>query len=120
MLIEVGVHSRKIYEEEFEKLLLKETTDYYRAESQKLISEVDCGAYLSKANDRLVEEIDRVQNYLNSSTEEKLIEKFLDEYIGDAHSQELLQMENSGLVHMIRNNKLNDLTLMFNLFQKRP
>lgn len=33
LLIEVGVHSRKIYEDEFEKLLLKETADYYRAES---------------------------------------------------------------------------------------
>lgn len=29
-------------------------------------------------------------------------------------------MENSGLVHMIRNNKLNELTLMFNLFSRRP
>jgi cullin 3 len=33
MLLEVGVHSRKIYEQEFEQILLQETTDYYRAES---------------------------------------------------------------------------------------
>ena len=60
MLIEVGVHNKKIYEDEFERVLLKETADYYRAESQKLIGEVDCGSYLESANQRLVQELDRI------------------------------------------------------------
>jgi hypothetical protein len=33
MLLEVGVHSRKIYEQEFESVLLVETAAYYRLES---------------------------------------------------------------------------------------
>ena len=33
MLLEVGVHSRKIYEQEFERVLLAETASYYRLES---------------------------------------------------------------------------------------
>jgi len=33
MLLEVGVHSRKIYEQEFESVLLTETAAYYRLES---------------------------------------------------------------------------------------
>jgi hypothetical protein len=33
MLLEVGVHSRKIYEQEFERVLLTESAAYYRLES---------------------------------------------------------------------------------------
>ena len=33
MLLEVGVHSRKIYEQEFESVLLAETAAYYGLES---------------------------------------------------------------------------------------
>jgi hypothetical protein len=33
LLIEVGVHNRKIYEQEFEAPLLQETMEYYRLES---------------------------------------------------------------------------------------
>ena len=34
MLIEVCKNSRKLYEQEFEKVLLQETADYYKLESQ--------------------------------------------------------------------------------------
>ena len=34
MLIEVCKNSRKLYEQEFEKVLLHETAEYYRQESQ--------------------------------------------------------------------------------------
>lgn len=119
MLLEVGVHSRKIYETEFEQVLLQETTDYYRAESQQLISDSSCSAFLQRANQRLKQEYDRVQSYLSPSSEVLLITCFLDEYIGEAHASNLLQMESSGLVHMIRNNKIADLTILFQLFHRR-
>jgi cullin 3 len=38
MLIEVGMQSRKIYEHEFESALIAQTRDYYRNESNNLIS----------------------------------------------------------------------------------
>jgi cullin 3 len=60
-----------------------------------------------------------VQSYLSPSSENSLITGFLDEYIGEAHASNLLQMESSGLVHMIRNNRIPDLTLLFTLFQRR-
>ena len=119
MLIEVGVNSRKIYEQEFEQILLQETSDYYRAESQQLISSSSCSAYLQQANRRLQQEFERVQSYLSPSSETQLIQCFLDEYIGEVHASNLLQMESSGFVHMIRNNKINDLTIMFQLFSRR-
>lgn len=106
MLLEVGVHSRKIYEGEFEAVLLHETADYYRLESNQLITECNCGAYLRKANARLKQEYERVQSYLSPSSEAALISCFLDEYIGEAHAANLLHMPESGLVNMIRNNKI--------------
>ena len=42
LLIEVGVHSRHIYEQEFEVALIQETTEYYRAESNKFITVSAC------------------------------------------------------------------------------
>ncbi len=53
MLLEVGVQSRKIYEQEFESVLLADTVEYYRLESNQLILENSCDAYLQKANLRL-------------------------------------------------------------------
>lgn len=77
MLIEVCKNSRKLYEQEFEKHLLQETYEYYKLESQQLIIDSSCASYLSKANQRLVEEYERISSYLDGSTETKLINTFL-------------------------------------------
>jgi len=98
---------------------LQETAEYYKHESQKLITDSSCASYLEKAQQRLMQEYERVANYLDASTEQKLINTFLDEYIGDAHSQTLLSMQ-SGLVHMIRNNNIDELRLIYNMFLRRP
>ena len=119
MLIEVCKNSRKLYEQEFERVLLKETTDYYRVESQSMIVDSSCASYLEKGRRRLLQEYDRVASYLDASTEVKLINTFLSEYLSDVHSQTLLTMQ-SGLVHMIRNNNIDELSLVYNMFHRRP
>jgi len=43
------MQSRKIYEEHFEAVLLQETSDYFRQESNKLITDSSCADYLSIA-----------------------------------------------------------------------
>jgi cullin 1 len=68
MLIEVGMQSRKIYEQEFESALIAQTRDYYRNESNNFITQNSCNAYLAKANARLNEEQDRVNSYLHHSS----------------------------------------------------
>ena len=119
MLIEVGVHSRKIYETEFEAVLLQETADYYRLESNQLITDSSCAGYLQKANQRIREEYLRISNYLAPSTEKALIATVLDEYVSDAHTANLLSMESSGIVHMVRNAKINELSLCYSVLKKR-
>jgi len=56
-------------------------------------------------------------NYLDASSERLLISTFLKEYV-ENHAQTLIMMDNSGLVSMIRNEKYDELALMFELFSK--
>ena len=83
MLIEVCKNSRKLYEQEFESVLLTETSDYFRLESNALITDTSCAAYLNHAHKRLQQEYERVNSYLSPTTEPKLISAFLNEYIGE-------------------------------------
>ena len=119
MLIEVGLQSKRIYEQEFEAPLIDQTRDYYRNESNNFISQNSCNAYLIKANSRLQEEQDRVNSYLHPSSMDKIINEFLKEYI-ECHAQSLLSMENSGLIQMIKQEKFQDIKLMFSLFKRCP
>ena len=58
-------------------------------------------------------------NYLDSSSEKILIKTFLLEYI-QHHSLTLLNMENSGLNYMIKNDRFDEIALMHELFSKVP
>lgn len=81
MLVEIGISSKKIYENEFEKLFIAETQSYYKIESNQYITKHSCYAYLQKAKQRLNEELDRILNYLDASSEKLLIQTFLKEFI---------------------------------------
>ena len=56
-------------------------------------------------------------NYLDSSSQTILIQTFLKEYI-EVHSLTLITMENSGIVHMIKNEKYEEIALMHDLFSR--
>lgn len=58
-------------------------------------------------------------NYLDTSSERILIQTFLKEYV-ENHALTLITMENSGLIHMIRNDKFQEIELMHNLFSRVP
>lgn len=120
MLLEVGVHSRKIYEQEFEAPFLAETSEYYRLEANQLITVSSCPQYLAFANKRLKQEYDRVQTYLSPSSEAPLIKVFLEQFLSEEHTTALLEMESSGLGSMIRNQKMQDLHLVYTMCVRRP
>jgi cullin 3 len=56
---------------------------------------------------------------LDPTSEKILIQTFLKEYI-ETHANTLIQMENSGLIHMIKNEKYDEIALMHDLFSKVP
>jgi hypothetical protein len=119
MFIEVGLQNKKIYEQEFETQLIQQTRDYYRNESNRVITENSCNAYILKANKRYLEEQDRVNSYLHQSSMDKILLEFLREYI-ENHGITLLNMEGSGLTQMIQQDQFNEIKMMFSLFKKCP
>jgi len=62
-----------IYEEHFERPLLKATQQYYQAESEKFIAENGIVEYMKRVEKRIAEEETRIQRYLHQSTSQPLL-----------------------------------------------
>lgn len=67
--------SYEVYKEHFEQPFLEATEKYYRKESETFLAENNVQDYLKKAEERLREEEDRVERYLNTNTRKGLISK---------------------------------------------
>lgn len=115
MLIDLGINSRSVYEEDFEKQFLETSAHFYRLESQDFIAANSCSDYMKKIEIRLKEEQARVTHYLDPSTETKIKEVAERELIS-VHMKSLVEMENSGLISMLRDDKIEDLKRMYSLF----
>lgn len=114
MLVDLGL---PVYVEEFERPFLESTTEFYRAEAQEFISTCDCPEFLRKAEKRLIEESERVTNYLDPSTESKVTRTVEETLIGQ-QKRTLVEMEHSGLIPLIEADKLDDLARMYALFRR--
>ncbi|EGC36121.1 hypothetical protein DICPUDRAFT_151475 [Dictyostelium purpureum] len=117
MLIDLGVNSKGVYIEDFEKPLLLKTSSHYQAQSQSLITTCSCPDYMKKVEICLKEELERVSHYLDSSSEPKLKEVCEKQLISN-HMRTLIDMENSGLISMLKDDKIDDLKRMYSLFSR--
>ncbi|RRT78997.1 hypothetical protein B296_00008753 [Ensete ventricosum] len=70
----IGFGSPECYEVDFEAPMLQDTAAYYSRKASKWIIEDSCPEYMLKAEERLKQEKDRVDHYLHTSTEQKLLE----------------------------------------------
>ncbi|KAF8798755.1 Cullin-domain-containing protein [Phlegmacium glaucopus] len=64
-----------IYKEHFELPFIESTEKYYKQESESFLAASSVSDYLKKAEERLREEEDRVERYLNTQTRKSLISK---------------------------------------------
>ncbi|KAF8221049.1 Cullin-domain-containing protein [Tricholoma matsutake] len=64
-----------VYKEHFENPFIAATEIYYRQESEAFLAANSISDYLKKAEERLKEEEDRVERYLNTQTRKVLISK---------------------------------------------
>jgi cullin 1 len=62
-------------QEHFENPFIETTEKYYKQESESFLAENSVSDYLKKAEERLREEEDRVERYLNTGTRKGLISK---------------------------------------------
>ena len=114
MFVELG---REVYARDFEAPFLSSSATFYQAESQEYISQNSASDYMKKAEQRLSEEEERVKHYLDPATEPKLREVAEGELI-ERHMRTLAEMEHSGIVAMIEDDKVDDLHRTYKLFKR--
>ncbi|XP_014600804.1 PREDICTED: cullin-3 [Polistes canadensis] len=117
MLMLLGINSRQVYEEDFERPFLQQSAEFYRIESQKFLAENSASVYIKKVEARIYEESERAKHYLDESTEPRIVEVVEEELI-KIHMKTIVEMENSGVVHMLKNQKTEDLSCMYKLFSR--
>ncbi|KAF9590569.1 hypothetical protein IFM89_035887 [Coptis chinensis] len=71
IFVEVGMGTMDCYKNDFEVALLDDTSAYYSRKAE----EYSCPDYISKVEESLKQEEDRVSHYLHCSSEQKLLER---------------------------------------------
>lgn len=117
MLMMLGIDTRNVYEEDFESHFLKQSAEFYKIESQKFLEENSASVYIRKVEARINEEAERATHYLDESTEPRIVEVVEEELI-KRHMKTIVEMEGSGVVHMLKNNRMDDLACMYKLFSR--
>lgn len=118
MLISLGIESRTVYEEEFEKPLLKETSDYYRDVCKSWLSgENDACFYLQQVETCMQDEASRASRYLDKLTETKILQ-VMDDVMVAEHINTIVYMPNGGVKFMLEHKRIEDLTRIFRIFKR--
>ncbi|KIY44800.1 Cullin-domain-containing protein [Fistulina hepatica ATCC 64428] len=104
-----------VYKEHFETPFIEATEKYYRQESEAFIAQNSVSEYLKKAEDRLREEEDRIERYLNTQTRKPLISKC--EHVLIREHAELMWESFQGLLDY---DKEEDLQRMYTLLARIP
>lgn len=119
MLAELGEDQDgkvSVYVNVFENAFLERARQFYAREAKLYLTETTCSDYLRKASQRMREEKCRVDLYLDEQTGEKVRRVAEHELISN-YMTVLVEMQNSGLIWMLRNDKCYDLQLMYSLFK---
>ncbi|XP_073989923.1 cullin 4 isoform X1 [Rhodnius prolixus] len=104
----------QIYRDAFESKFLQATERLYGAEGQKLILEQEVPEYLHHVEKRLDEEYERLLHYLDPSTKWSLIHTVEKQLL----SEHLTTILHKGLDSLLEENRVSDLTLLYNLFTR--
>ncbi|CAI8044487.1 Cullin-3 [Geodia barretti] len=81
MLMALGISKRDVYEDDFEKPFLRESREFFRMESQRLLEDNSASVYLKRVERRIAEEGERAQHFLDPSTESRITKVVEDELI---------------------------------------
>ncbi|XP_043710557.1 cullin-1-like [Telopea speciosissima] len=104
----------KVYED-FEECMLDHTSSYYARKASNHILEDSCSDYMLMAEQCLKNEKERVTNYLDLSSETKLL-KIVRHELLFLPANQLLEKEHSGLHILLRDGQVTDLSRMYRLF----
>jgi len=110
----MGMGTLDAYNADLEDPLLASTREYYAKKREDWIND-STPDYLIKAEDALDEERKRVEDYLNTSSDTKIL-KVVEEEILEKVEMLLLEKESSGCRALLQNDKSEDLQRMYRLF----
>ncbi|XP_033149930.1 cullin-3-A [Drosophila busckii] len=108
MLITLGIDSRIVYEEDFEKPFLAQSAAFYKFESQNFLAENNAGVYIKKVEARITEESSRAALYLDKETEPRIV-RVVEELVPITFVQNLLDLKDrfdQFLLHSFSNDRL--------------
>ena len=105
-----------VYNEELEVPLLESTRRYYEKKSQDWIEQDSLPTYLVKAEAALQTERERADNYLEHNTQAKL-QVVCEKELLEKHEQTLLEKEGRGCRALLQDDRKEDLSRLFRLFQ---
>lgn len=112
----MGMGNLDRYIQDLEEQILDDTRQFYIGQRDIWMNE-STPEYLKKAEEALGAERTRVGEYLNNSTEKKVL-TVLDEELLESVESTLLEKEYSGCKALLKNDKSEDLQRMFRLFQR--
>lgn len=107
------VEDEKLYLRSFEVDFLRSSAEFYREEGESLLRESDAGTYCRHAKKRIDEENGRCRSMLSEATTQKIQRVVEDELI--RHKMKGLIEMDTGVAHMVENDKFADLNLVFDL-----
>lgn len=116
MLVLLGIDRRTVYEEIFEIPFLEQSAEYYRSEGQRYLDDNCASIYIRQVEQRIDEESKRAQRYMDPGTEQQIVHVVEQELI-TKHMSFIVEMD-SGVVNMLRDQKVDDLNCMYKLFSR--
>jgi cullin 1 len=112
---DINKASLDVYKEHLETPFLDATEEYYVRESNAFLAENSLSDYLKKVEERLTEEEDRIDRYLNTETRKQLISK-CEQVLIRQHSDLMW----GGLQNLLDFDKDEDLQRMYALLSRIP
>lgn len=107
----------QVYENDFEVYLLQESDSYFQKKAQIWIESDSTPQYLQKAEAAIAAEQDRVTRYLIPATEHKLISVCVLRLLQEQETA-LLEKDGSGCRVLLRDERKEDLSRMYRLFNR--
>ena len=104
----------KLYLTSFEPEYLSASQKFYREEAGRLLLGADAGTFCRHAQNRANEEQDRCRSTLSPLTSPK-IKAVVEEELIRKNLREVIALEHSGVRHMLDNDRLTELGMMYDL-----
>jgi cullin 3 len=118
MLMTLSINdNRAVYVEDFEDPFLEKSREFFKVESEKFLRENSASVYIKKVEQRINDEAERAKHYLDPSTEKQIVAVIEEELI-QKHLKTIVEMENSGVVHMLKTEQVSNLRQMYKILSR--